>query len=45
MLIVSSCEAERKKGAKTYNTRYSLVVTHPTANQALSDLTLGDGAP
>ncbi len=33
---------EKKEGKKTYNTRYSLVVTDPTTNPALTGLTRGE---
>ena len=33
---------ESKKKQKTYNSRYSLVVTDPTTNQPLSGLTMGE---
>ncbi|KAK1974096.1 hypothetical protein LZ30DRAFT_608916 [Colletotrichum cereale] len=33
---------ERSKTAKTYNTRYSLVVTDPTTNPALTGLSMGE---
>ena len=32
----------KKKKKKTYNSRYSLVVTDPTTNQPLSGLTMGE---
>ena len=34
---------QKKEGeAKTYNSRYSLVVTDPTTNQPLTSLTMGE---
>ena len=32
----------KNEGKKTYNSRYSLVVTDPTTNQPLSSLTRGE---
>jgi hypothetical protein len=41
-LLPSKTTAEQKETAKTYNSRYSLVVTDPTTNQPVASLTKGE---